>query len=331
MPAVLVLLLAGTWLLSGALVTGTDPLIVAVGRTAVCCLVLTAVAGATAEGRADLRRAAARRGTVWLLGLLGFAGYAAGTLLAIPRIGTSLTNLVVALMPCASVAVGALFFGERSGTRKAAGAVLACAAAVGYAALGADAGDADGVGLLLVAAATVAFAGYGFLYRQRLSGLPPLAVLPVLLAAATCLLLPMALPALISHPRPPPRSAERSCSAPPCTHPPTSYSTGSSCCADRSSRPPCSWPFPSPCDWVTGRSAPHPPPPWRNCCFSPCAAGASPSSPSSRPPGSPPPSDRGSAAGRTGSALRLWSGRRRTDHQCARVGVRPGASRPSAT
>lgn len=173
MPAVLVLLLAGTWLLSGALVTGTDPLIVAVGRTAVCCLVLTAVAGATAEGRADLRRAAARRGTVWLLGLLGFAGYAAGTLLAIPRIGTSLTNLVVALMPCASVAVGALFFGERSGTRKAAGAVLACAAAVGYAALGADAGDADGVGLLLVAAATVAFAGYGFLYRQRLSGLPP--------------------------------------------------------------------------------------------------------------------------------------------------------------
>ncbi|MFJ1824318.1 hypothetical protein, partial [Streptomyces sp. NPDC088178] len=39
-----------------------------------------------------------------------------------------------------------------------------------------------------------------FLYRERLAGLPPLAVLPVLLAAATCLLLPMALPALIAHP-----------------------------------------------------------------------------------------------------------------------------------
>ncbi|MFI5770543.1 EamA family transporter [Streptomyces sp. NPDC051658] len=200
MPAVLVLLLSGTWLLSGALVTGTDPLIVAVGRTAVCCAVLSAVAVSTADGRADLRRAAARPGTVWLLGLLGFAGYAAGTLLAIPRIGTSLTNLVVALMPCASVAVGAMFFGERSGPRKVAGAALACAAAAGYAALGADAGDADGMGLLLVAAATVAFAVYGFLYRKRLSGLPPLAVLPVLLAAATCLLLPMALPALIAHP-----------------------------------------------------------------------------------------------------------------------------------
>lgn len=200
MPVALVLLLSGTWLLSGALVTGTDPLIVAVGRTAVCCAALTAVAASTEAGRADLRRAATRPGTVWLLGLLGFAGYAAGTLLAIPRIGTSLTNLVVALMPCASVVVGALFFGERSAPRKAAGAALACAAAAGYAALGADAGDMDGTGLLLVAGATAAFAVYGFLYRQRLSGLPPSAVLPVLLAAATCLLLPMALPALIDRP-----------------------------------------------------------------------------------------------------------------------------------
>ncbi|MFE7468642.1 DMT family transporter [Streptomyces sp. NPDC057499] len=200
MPAVLVLLLSGTWLLSGALVTGTDPLIVAVGRTAVCCAVLTAVAAARADGRAELRRVAARPGTVWLLGLLGFAGYAAGTLLAVSRIGTSLANIVVALLPCATVAVGALFFGERSGFRKALGAVLACVAAAGYAALGAGAGNADGTGLLLVAGATVAFAVYGFLYRERMSGLPPLTVLPVLLAAATCLLLPMALPALVSRP-----------------------------------------------------------------------------------------------------------------------------------
>ncbi|MFD7867098.1 DMT family transporter [Streptomyces sp. NPDC059783] len=200
MPVVLVLLLAGTWLLSGALVTGTDPLTVAVGRTAVCCLVLTAVAASSSSGRADLRRVAARPGSVWLLGLLGFAGYAAGTLLSIARVGTSLANLVVALLPCASVAVGALFFGERAGPRGTAGAVLACAAGVGYAALGVDADDLDLVGLLPVAAATIAFAVYGFLYRQRLPGLPPLVVLPVLLAAATCLLLPMSLPALIAHP-----------------------------------------------------------------------------------------------------------------------------------
>ncbi|MEU3218483.1 DMT family transporter [Streptomyces sp. NPDC006971] len=199
-PVVLVLLLAGTWLLSGALVAGTDPLVVAVGRTAVCCAALTAVAASRPAGRDALRRAAAAPGTVWLLGLLGFAGYAAGTLLAIPRIGTSLTNLVVALMPCASVAVGTVFFGERPGARGAVGALLACAAAAGYAALGADAGDLDGPGLLLVGAATTAFAVYGFLYRRRLPGLPPLAVLPVLLAAATCLLLPMSLPALIGRP-----------------------------------------------------------------------------------------------------------------------------------
>lgn len=200
MPVLLVLLLAGTWLLSGALVTDTDPLIVAAGRTAVCCAALTAAAVSRPGGRDDLRRVAAAPGTVWLLGLLGFAGYAAGTLLAIPRIGTSLTNLVVALMPCASVAVGAVFFGERTGARGVAGAVLACAAAAGYAALGADAADPDGPGLLLVGAATTAFAVYGFLYRRRLPGLPPLAVLPVLLAAATCLLLPMSLPALIDRP-----------------------------------------------------------------------------------------------------------------------------------
>ncbi|MFE1405311.1 DMT family transporter [Streptomyces sp. NPDC058770] len=199
-PVVLVLLLAGTWLLSGALVAGTDPLVVAVGRTAVCCAALTAVAASRPAGRDALRRAAAAPGTIWLLGLLGFAGYAAGTLLAIPRIGTSLTNLVVALMPCASVAVGTVFFGERPGARGAVGALLACAAAAGYAALGAGAGDLDGPGLLLVGAATTAFAVYGFLYRRRLPGLPPLAVLPVLLAAATCLLLPMSLPALIGRP-----------------------------------------------------------------------------------------------------------------------------------
>ncbi|WP_329126436.1 DMT family transporter [Streptomyces sp. NBC_01465] len=200
MAVSLVALLAGTWLLSGALVAGTAPLGVAAGRTAVCCLALTAVAASTASGRADLRRAAARPGTVWLLGLLGFAGYAAGTLLAIPRIGTSLTNLVVALMPCFSMVIGGLFFGERSGVRKVSGAALAAAAGAGYAALGAEAGDFDPMGLLLAAAATAGFAVYGFLYRARLSGLPPLAVLPVLLGAASAVLVPMALPALLSDP-----------------------------------------------------------------------------------------------------------------------------------
>ncbi|MEU9759090.1 hypothetical protein AB0D98_04710 [Streptomyces sp. NPDC047987] len=67
---------------------------------------------------------------------------------------------------------------------------MACAAAAGYAALGAAAGDAGagtrtGRARCWWALATTAFAVYGVLYRRRLPGLPPLAVLPVLLAAVT--------------------------------------------------------------------------------------------------------------------------------------------------
>ncbi|WP_432168678.1 DMT family transporter [Streptomyces sp. bgisy031] len=199
LATVLVALLAGTWLMSGALVGAAGPLTVATGRTAVCCVVLTAFAAARTSGRAHLRRVAHRPWLVCLLALLGFAGYAAGTLLAIPRVGTSLTNLVVALMPCAGVVIGAFWFGERASARSVVGALIATAATGAYAALGGQ-GTLDAPGLLLALAGMLGFAVYGFLYRRTLAGLPPLAVLPVLLAAATVMLLPLALPGLLAHP-----------------------------------------------------------------------------------------------------------------------------------
>ncbi|MFJ8822533.1 DMT family transporter [Streptomyces sp. NPDC102467] len=191
LAAVLVALLAGTWLLSGALVRDTAPLLVAAGRTGVCCVVLAGFAAARAQGRARLRAPLRRPGILSLLALLGFAAYAVGTLLAIPRIGTSLTNLVVALMPCASLAVGALLFRQRASRRQVAGAALATVATGGYA-LGAGGGKVDPAGLFLALAGMLAFAAYGFLYRRRLGDLPPSAALPALLGAATLMLLPFA-------------------------------------------------------------------------------------------------------------------------------------------
>lgn len=187
----LIALLAGTWLLSGALVDTADPLLVAVGRTGVSCVVLAAFAAARSASRTPALTLLARPGLLVPLAFLGFAAYAAGTLLALPRIGTSLTNLVVALMPCATLALGALLFGQRATLRQALGAALATAATAAYALRGGT-GHLDAAGLLLALAGTLAFAVYGFLYRRRLADVAPSAALPVLLGAATVLLLPFA-------------------------------------------------------------------------------------------------------------------------------------------
>ncbi|MEB8339509.1 DMT family transporter [Streptomyces endophyticus] len=193
----LVVLLAGTWLLSGALVAHSDPLLVAAGRTGVCAVVLAGCAALRPAHRAGLRALARTPGSIALvavLALLGFAAYALGTLTAIERIGTSLTNLVVALLPCLSLALGALLFGQRATLRQTAGAALATTAAAGYA-LGTGGGRPDALGLGLALAGTLAFAGYGFVYRGRLGDVPPAVSLPALLGVATVFLVPFALTA----------------------------------------------------------------------------------------------------------------------------------------
>ncbi|MDQ8707938.1 DMT family transporter [Streptomyces sp. LHD-70] len=202
LSAALAVLLTGTWLLSGALAASTPPMAVAAGRTGFCFVALMAVAVATGTGRAGVRAAARRPGTAVLLGFLGFFAYAAGTLGAMPLIGTSRTNVVVTLLPCLSFVLGVMFFRERAGARKAVGTMAAAAAACGYAMVngGTSAGTtevaqfATGVGLAF--AATLGFALYGFVYRRGLADVAPLAALPVILGPATVMLLPLALPAL---------------------------------------------------------------------------------------------------------------------------------------
>ncbi|KRV46681.1 hypothetical protein AQ490_12495 [Wenjunlia vitaminophila] len=193
----LVLLLAGTWLVSAALVEDTGPLTVAAGRTVVCAVVLAGFAATTAELRRQVRTVVRRPGRAVGLGLLGFGGYATGTLLAIPRIGASLTNLVVALLPCAAVLLGALLPDGRPTRRTVLGAGVATAAAVGYAA---DGGTPDGPGLMLAVAAMLGLACYGHLYRRALADVAPLAALPVLLGAASLALVPVALPEVLADP-----------------------------------------------------------------------------------------------------------------------------------
>ncbi|MFE8911075.1 DMT family transporter [Streptomyces globisporus] len=171
----------------------TDPLLVATGRTAVCCAVLSAFAAGRRDTKAQVRDVLARPGRLALLALLGFAAYAVGTLLAIGRIGTSLTNLVVALLPCAGLAIGALFFGERPRPRQVVGAGIAAAATAAYAFAASGTGRFDTRGLLLAVAGMLAFALYGFLYRGRMADVVPLAALPPLLGAATLMMIPLTL------------------------------------------------------------------------------------------------------------------------------------------
>jgi drug/metabolite transporter (DMT)-like permease len=197
LSAVLVVLLSGTWLLSGQLVTDTPVMAVAAGRTGFCCLTLLCVAATSSTGRAGMLAVARRTGTALLLGFLGFFCYTVGTLLAMPVIGTTRTNLVVTMLPCLSLALGVMFFGQKSGRIKVLGTTVAVGSACCYA-LVADGttGTADSVtggagSLGLAFAATLGFALHGFLYRSRVADVPPLAALPVVLGAATVMLLPL--------------------------------------------------------------------------------------------------------------------------------------------
>lgn len=186
LAALMVVLLAAGWLLSGHLVSGIDPLAVAAGRTAAAFAVLTAIAAAVPAARTGMRSAAGRPRAVAALAVLGFVLYYTGTLLGVDRIGASRVGLIVSLLPCITFAIGIAAFGERATARKTAGTLIAVAAAVGYAA-GTGAESATGAiwsGTLLAFGGTVAYALYGYVYRSRLGDLPPLAALPAVTGAA---------------------------------------------------------------------------------------------------------------------------------------------------
>jgi drug/metabolite transporter (DMT)-like permease len=193
----MVLLLATGWVVSGELVSDTSPLAVAAGRTAASFLVITAISAVLPRGRPAIRIAIrvglSRRRAVVFLAFLGFFAYYTGTLLGVDRIGASRVGLVVSLLPCITFAIGIAAFHEPGGTRKVMGTVLAVAAALGYALEGGSAGGGAGTGVLVVGglfalAGTFAYALYGYVYRQQMSDVPPVAALPAVTGAGTVML-----------------------------------------------------------------------------------------------------------------------------------------------
>ncbi|MEU8828055.1 DMT family transporter [Streptomyces sp. NPDC048636] len=204
LSALMVLLLAAGWLMSARLVDGVPALAVATGRTAASFLAISLVAALHPRGWRDVRTAFGRPSGYLLLAFLGFFAYYSGTLLGIGRIGASRVGLIVSLLPCVTFIIGLVAFGERSSVRKVCGTLLAVAAACGYAVAdgsGHDAAAGTGAlltGVLLALGGTFTYALYGYVYRQRMADVSPLAALPaitgagaVMLGLATVLFVPL--------------------------------------------------------------------------------------------------------------------------------------------
>lgn len=186
-------LLSTGWLFSGYLVHGAPPLAVAAGRTAASFLAISLVAGLFPSTWPDIRASTGRGRAVLLLAFLGFFVYYSGTLIGVALIGASRVNLIVSLLPCLTFLIGIVAFREPATRRKALGTTLAVAAAGGFAL--ADGAASGGTGLnallgggLLALGGTFAYALYGYVYRQRMAGISPLAALPAITGAGTVML-----------------------------------------------------------------------------------------------------------------------------------------------
>jgi drug/metabolite transporter (DMT)-like permease len=197
-----VLLLAAGWIGSGVLVARTPPLAVATGRTAGSFAILSVIAAMSEHGRADVRIVSRRPWVVTRLAFIGYFVYFGGTMLGVEFIGASRAGLIVALMPCAAFAAGAVAYGEQVTLRKMAGTVAAVAAAIGYS-LATHSGSASNTGLgnvvtgvTVTLVATVCFAVYGYAYKRNMEDVAPESALPVLFGAATLMFIPAAIATL---------------------------------------------------------------------------------------------------------------------------------------
>lgn len=198
-----VLLLAAGWIGSGVLVARTPPLAVATGRTAGSFAVLGVIAAMSEHGRADVRTVSRRPWVVTRLAFIGYFVYFGGTMLGVEFIGASRANLIVALMPCAAFAAGAVAYGEQVTSRKIAGTLTAVAAAIGYS-LATHSGSAVAstglrnviAGVTVTLVATVCFAVYGYAYRRGMKDVAPESALPVLFGVATVMFIPAAIATL---------------------------------------------------------------------------------------------------------------------------------------
>jgi drug/metabolite transporter (DMT)-like permease len=195
----MVTLLTAGWVLSGELVRQVPPLTVAAVRTASTFPVLTTLVLIRPAMRVAAGRAIRRWSGLLVLAVLGFLLYYGGTMLAIARIGAPATGIVVGLLPCVTLILGLIAFGEKAGAAKLAGTVVAVGAAVAYALqhggpTGPHVADRAGtaLGVALALAGTVSYALYGYVYRRLMGDLPSLASLPGITGVATMLLLPLA-------------------------------------------------------------------------------------------------------------------------------------------
>ncbi|MFE9634583.1 DMT family transporter [Streptomyces sp. NPDC006463] len=193
LSGLMVLLLATGWVVSGRLVSDTPPLAVAAGRTGASFLVISAISALRPRSWPAIRAGAGRRRAVVLLAFLGFFAYYTGTLLGVDRIGASQVGLVVSLLPCITFAIGIVAFREPTSARKALGTVLAVAATLGYAIDGGSASGGSGTGVLVTGglfalAGTFAYALYGYVYRQHMADVPPMAALPAVTGVGTVML-----------------------------------------------------------------------------------------------------------------------------------------------
>ncbi|AJT41489.1 DMT family transporter [Psychromicrobium lacuslunae] len=172
MCCALALLLAATWILSGVLVEHNEAQTVAAGRSLFSCLGLLLIA---LRSRGALQRSVAmvvhRPLALLISGLLGVSIYALFSLYAISSVGTSVTNLVIAMAPALSLVFGVLFFRQRSGWMAVTAVLVAVAGAAIYVLGSFDSSATDqstwlwGVAAALLAVCSIA------LYGQHYAGI----------------------------------------------------------------------------------------------------------------------------------------------------------------
>lgn len=176
--AALAVLLAATWVLSGVLLEHNDAQTVAAGRSLFSCLGLFLIALRSRGALLRSLQLIVRKPVPLLVsGVLGVAVYALCSVFAIAAVGTSVTNLVIAMAPGLSLVFGVLFFQQRSGRLAALAVLLAVVGAAVYVLGSFQASTADGpVRLAGIAAAVIAVSAialYGQHYARISQGHDP--------------------------------------------------------------------------------------------------------------------------------------------------------------
>ncbi|MFB7598950.1 DMT family transporter [Streptomyces sp. NPDC056160] len=195
----LVLLLTGTWLLTGVLVAKADPFAIAAGRAGTSFIGLAALAAARpATRRSSLDVLRERPGAATVLGALGVFGYSTASVLAIALVGTATTNVILSLLPCAVFLLGGALFRQWPGRTALVGTTLAVGGALAYGALDSQGGlgtrghtttDRIVLGILLALASVGCMALYAHYYNRLVGDSSSIVALPAVFGAGTAMLL----------------------------------------------------------------------------------------------------------------------------------------------